>query len=56
MLDGGSLELGSCLSSSELTSPRYVPYVASAMIEQNDTEHFNVSGALMYDPVIGQVR
>ncbi|KIW04274.1 uncharacterized protein PV09_04576 [Verruconis gallopava] len=33
---------------------RYVPYVASAMIDQNDTEYFNVSGALMYDPVIGQ--
>jgi carboxypeptidase D len=24
------------------------------MIDENDTEHFNVSGALMYDPVIGQ--
>lgn len=33
---------------------RYVPYVAGAMIDMNDTEHFNVSGALMYDPVIGQ--
>lgn len=26
---------------------RYVPYVADAMIAENDTTHFNVSGALM---------
>ncbi|KAK4938528.1 hypothetical protein LTR10_021060 [Elasticomyces elasticus] len=32
---------------------RYVPYVANAMLDQNDTTHFNVSGALMYDPCIG---
>lgn len=32
---------------------RYVPYIASAMLDQNDTEHFNLSGALMYDPCIG---
>jgi carboxypeptidase D len=24
------------------------------MLDQNDTEYFNLSGALMYDPVIGQ--
>jgi carboxypeptidase D len=23
---------------------RYVPYVANAMLDQNDTTHFNVSG------------
>ncbi|KAJ9628170.1 hypothetical protein H2204_009430 [Knufia peltigerae] len=32
---------------------RYVPYVANAMLDQNDTTHFNVSGALVYDPCIG---
>ncbi|EXJ80947.1 carboxypeptidase D [Capronia epimyces CBS 606.96] len=32
---------------------RYVPYVANAMLDQNDTKHFNVSGALVYDPCIG---
>jgi carboxypeptidase D len=26
---------------------RYVPYVSSAMLDQNDTTHFNLSGALM---------
>ena len=29
---------------------RYVPYISSAMLDKNDTEHFNVSGALTYDP------
>ena len=33
---------------------RYVPYVSSAMLDQNDTKHYNLSGAMMYDPVIGQ--
>ncbi|KAI9692577.1 MAG: hypothetical protein M1822_006808 [Bathelium mastoideum] len=33
---------------------RYVPYVSAAMLERNDTSKFNLSGALMYDPVIGQ--
>lgn len=32
---------------------RYVPYIANAMLDQNDTEYFNVSGALTYDPCIG---
>lgn len=32
---------------------RYVPYIASAMLDQNDTTYFNVSGALVYDPCIG---
>ncbi|KUJ08287.1 putative serine-type carboxypeptidase F [Mollisia scopiformis] len=32
---------------------RYVPYISAAMLDQNDTTHFNVSGALMYDPCIG---
>ena len=35
---------------------RYVPYVSSALIdEEANGANFNVSGALMYDPVIGQV-
>jgi carboxypeptidase D len=33
---------------------RYVPYVASAMLAEDDDEHFDVAGALMYDPVISQ--
>ena len=33
---------------------RYVPYVSAAMLDQNDTEHFDLSGALMYDPCIAQ--
>lgn len=33
---------------------RYVPYVSAAMLDQNDTESFDLTGALMYDPVIGQ--
>ncbi|KAK5174720.1 uncharacterized protein LTR77_001802 [Saxophila tyrrhenica] len=32
---------------------RYVPYIANAMLEQNDTCYYDVQGALMYDPVIG---
>lgn len=32
---------------------RYVPYIASAMLDKNDTSLFNVSGALLYDPCIG---
>ncbi|KAN0089186.1 alpha/beta-hydrolase [Hyaloscypha variabilis] len=32
---------------------RYVPYISAAMLDKNDTEHFDVSGALMYDPCIG---
>ncbi|OKL63264.1 Serine-type carboxypeptidase F [Talaromyces atroroseus] len=32
---------------------RYVPYISSAMIDQNNTEYYDLSGALVYDPVIG---
>ena len=32
---------------------RCVPYVANAMLDQNDTKHFNLSGILVYDPCIG---
>ena len=31
----------------------YCPYIASAMIDENDSKYFNVSGMLIYDPVIG---
>lgn len=35
---------------------RYVPYVSAALIdEEAKGANYNVSGALMYDPVIGQV-
>ncbi|GAB7353810.1 hypothetical protein MBLNU459_g4188t1 [Dothideomycetes sp. NU459] len=33
---------------------RYVPYVSAAMLDANDTTHFNLSGALMYDPCIAK--
>jgi len=32
---------------------RYVPYISANFLDKNDTEHFNLTGALMYDPVIG---
>ncbi|KAG9597901.1 serine carboxypeptidase, partial [Aureobasidium melanogenum] len=32
---------------------RYVPYISAAMLDQNDTEHYDLSGALVYDPVTG---
>ncbi|MCJ1398410.1 hypothetical protein MMC11_001608 [Xylographa trunciseda] len=32
---------------------RYVPYISAAMLNQKDTEYFNLQGALTYDPCIG---
>jgi carboxypeptidase D len=32
---------------------RYISYISSAMLDQNDTEYFNLAGALLYDPCIG---
>ncbi|CAK7263033.1 hypothetical protein SEPCBS119000_000277 [Sporothrix epigloea] len=32
----------------------YCPYIASAMIDADDSTYYNVSGLLIYDPVIGQ--
>ena len=32
---------------------RYVPYISAAMVDQNDTTYYNISGALIYDPSIG---
>lgn len=32
---------------------QYIPYIAEAMIEANDTEHFNVKGIQINDPSIG---
>ncbi|KAL1409436.1 hypothetical protein Q8F55_003419 [Vanrija albida] len=34
---------------------RYVPYISAEFINQNNTANFNLSGALMYDPVIGDM-
>lgn len=31
----------------------YSPYIASAMIQHNDTEYYNVQGLMVYDPSIG---
>ncbi|KAE8352258.1 Alpha/Beta hydrolase protein [Aspergillus coremiiformis] len=33
---------------------RYVPYISAAMLDQKDKEYYDVKGALMYDPCIGQ--
>lgn len=31
----------------------YVPYIAYYMLEANDTQHYNVKGIQINDPVIG---
>jgi carboxypeptidase D len=31
----------------------YIPYIADAMLNTNDTEYFNVEATLVYDPLIG---
>lgn len=33
---------------------RYVPYISAAMLDEKDKEYYDLSGALVYDPVIGQ--
>ncbi|KAL3444712.1 Alpha/Beta hydrolase protein [Aspergillus insuetus] len=33
---------------------RYVPYISAAMLDQDDKEYYDLSGALVYDPCIGQ--
>ncbi|KAL9067164.1 MAG: hypothetical protein Q9161_007060 [Pseudevernia consocians] len=33
---------------------RYVPYISAAMLDKKDKEYYDLSGALVYDPVIGQ--
>ncbi|KAE8144426.1 Alpha/Beta hydrolase protein [Aspergillus avenaceus] len=33
---------------------RYVPYISAAMLDQKDTEYYDLRGALAYNPVIGQ--
>ena len=33
---------------------RYVPYISAAMLDQNDTTYFDLKGALVYDPCIGE--
>ncbi|KAI6279320.1 hypothetical protein MCOR34_011231 [Pyricularia oryzae] len=32
----------------------YCPYIADAMIKANDMQYFNMTGMLIYDPVIGE--
>src|ERR1700753_2102807 len=34
----------------------YVPYIADAMIEANDTNYYDVAGALIYGPSIGSTE
>ncbi|OTA98004.1 hypothetical protein M426DRAFT_70582 [Hypoxylon sp. CI-4A] len=31
----------------------YCPYIASAMLDKNDTTYYDVSGLIIYDPVLG---
>jgi carboxypeptidase D len=33
---------------------RFVPYISAAMLDQNDTAYYDLSGALIYDPCIGE--
>lgn len=33
----------------------YCPYIAGGMVDQNDTEYFDVSGMIVYDGVLGDV-
>ncbi|KAH8814810.1 putative pheromone processing carboxypeptidase [Xylogone sp. PMI_703] len=33
---------------------RYVPYISAAFLDQNDTTYYDLGGALVYDPCIGQ--
>ncbi|KAL4890848.1 Alpha/Beta hydrolase protein [Aspergillus ambiguus] len=33
---------------------RYVPYVSATMLDQDDKEYYDLKGALVYDPCIGQ--
>lgn len=32
----------------------YIPYLASAMLDKEDSEYFDVSGVLLYDPLINE--
>lgn len=32
---------------------RYVPYIGAQMLDQNNTEYFDLKGAIVYDPCIG---
>ncbi|KKK15424.1 hypothetical protein P175DRAFT_0484905 [Aspergillus ochraceoroseus IBT 24754] len=33
---------------------RYVPYISAAMLDKKDKKHYDLSGAMVYDPCIGQ--
>ncbi|GES66077.1 serine-type carboxypeptidase F [Aspergillus terreus] len=33
---------------------RYVPYVSATMLDQDDKEYYDLKGAMVYDPCIGQ--
>lgn len=33
---------------------RYVPYIANAMLDKNDTEYYDVKGAMFYDPSVAE--
>ena len=34
----------------------YIPYLASAMLDKEDSEYFDVSGILLYDPLINELN
>ncbi|OAK99268.1 carboxypeptidase cpdS precursor [Phaeosphaeriaceae sp. SRC1lsM3a] len=33
---------------------RYVPYIANAMVDKNDTEYYDVKGIMFYDPSVAE--
>lgn len=39
--------------SGESYAGRYIPYISSAFLDKNDTTHYDLSGAIIYDPCIG---
>ncbi|TID26545.1 pheromone processing carboxypeptidase (Sxa2) [Venturia nashicola] len=46
--------LGADIKFSESYAGRFVPYISAAILNKNNTALFNLKGALVYDPCIGQ--
>ncbi|KAI9720473.1 MAG: hypothetical protein M1828_005644 [Chrysothrix sp. TS-e1954] len=42
--------------SGESYAGRYVPYISGAILDQKDTEYYNLKGALVYDPEISPIH
>ncbi|KAI1394372.1 alpha/beta-hydrolase [Hypoxylon trugodes] len=52
-IDTFSLQGYKVYISGESYAGAYCPYIASAMLDKNDTTYYNVSGMIIYDPVLG---